>query len=283
MTQQQARVEKGVPTGGQYAATSHTEPDVALTPAAEAPTHFTVPLTGTANIPAGGPTEFDAPWPSSLPDPEIDVQMSDNCTVETYVSVDGKTMSFWNDSYGSMDTISCGDEDPWEDMDHETREQARRFGRSAHRRAEWAAHTAMELAIAAPQVRKAICAAAAGKTPQPQQDLRDKETRDATAMRLESRYQEVREQMQRTYLVGVAVELQASYPQVASFELREADYDSVPEMHDVRDVDGNEIGEELVEAANDFIFKYRDIRDFEALTEGDRIDVAEAAAFVPTI
>ncbi|MEH0110767.1 hypothetical protein V6N00_13735 [Tersicoccus sp. MR15.9] len=164
MTQQQTRVEKGVPTGGQYAATNHTEPDVAL-PAAPQPNisihHTRMPLVTTLDLYTPVPNEFDATWPSSLPDPEVDIDL-DGGVIETHVTVDGSVMKFWTDREETLDSTEY-DADAWSGMDEETRDQALAWGREKHATIEAAANGAQQAAVNAPGVREAILANVTGK------------------------------------------------------------------------------------------------------------------------
>ncbi|QOT19202.1 hypothetical protein [Paenarthrobacter sp. YJN-5] len=68
MTENAARQPKGIPTGGQFAATNHAEP--ALNLASRRP-------------------ELDG-WPEHLPEPEVAVNIDDAGAISTAVSIEGE-------------------------------------------------------------------------------------------------------------------------------------------------------------------------------------------------
>lgn len=92
-----ARISAGVPTGGQFAATTHAEPALSLTPAQRYPQ-----LEG---------------WPESLAEPQIDITMNDEGGLTTSFDLgDGRSMEVWTDnsSTGRCDAAVYGD---WDDSD----------------------------------------------------------------------------------------------------------------------------------------------------------------------
>lgn len=91
MTDNAARQPKGIPVGGQFAATSHAEPALNLTPR-----RF----------------ELDG-WPESLPEPEVSFHLGDDNVISTTVSIEGESVfEVFNpgDDVHSTETTEFGSE-----------------------------------------------------------------------------------------------------------------------------------------------------------------------------
>lgn len=91
MTETQNRVKPGIPTGGQYAATAHSDAVPVL--AAPRVAHI-AQLSGTIEL--HNDWFDDLPeWPAGLSEPKVNFGFDDG-RVETYVTVDGKMKTFWD-------------------------------------------------------------------------------------------------------------------------------------------------------------------------------------------
>lgn len=85
MTENTARQPKGIPVGGQFAATEHAETTLSLTPRRP---------------------EVDG-WPESLPEPEVSFHFGDDGVITTNVDINGETaFEVWNpgDDVHSVET-----------------------------------------------------------------------------------------------------------------------------------------------------------------------------------
>lgn len=92
MTDNAARQPKGIPVGGQFAATAHAEPALNLTPRR---------------------AELDG-WPEVLPEPEVDVTVGDDNAVTTTVSIEGvPVLEVWHDDDDVYDTDATVFENEW--------------------------------------------------------------------------------------------------------------------------------------------------------------------------
>lgn len=163
MTENQNRVHAGIPTGGQYAATAHSD-DVASLDGRPTATH-TVELTGSVVL-----HNHEHPalpeWPANLPAPEVSFGFEDGQSL-TRVAIDGKEKSFW--SAAGMDGVLSGDDigDPnrWEDFDWDDQEAAMAYAVAVHRRIDSAAVSIMTQASFAPATSEAIIAHALDRAP----------------------------------------------------------------------------------------------------------------------
>lgn len=155
-----ARQPRGIPVGGQFAATEHAESEVSLAP--QAVTH-TAELTGTIEL---HNQWFDQlpEWPAGMPEPEVSFGFDDG-KAESYVTVDGKMMTFWNsDMNGTVNDTDNGD-NPWEDFDEEDQKLAQAWGKAVHERIDSATYGVMIEGSHSPAVHDIILAQAVGKEP----------------------------------------------------------------------------------------------------------------------
>lgn len=94
MTITPTRQPQGIPVGGQFAANSHAEPGFGLNASDPA---VSVPLQG-GRVDLHESSFGSLPeLPASVGTPEVTFDFNMDGKLETHVSVDGSTMSFWFD------------------------------------------------------------------------------------------------------------------------------------------------------------------------------------------
>lgn len=143
MTDNIARQPKGLPTGGQFAHTSHSEPDIAL---------------------ASGRRPELAGWPESLPEPEVTLGLTEQGGISTRVNVAGE-LAF--EAWSSEDDVNSAESGGWVNAavpDGPVAEQAEAWVRRKHEEMSW--DMRRELAAAFDRSRPGIVAQATGE-PQP--------------------------------------------------------------------------------------------------------------------
>lgn len=142
MTDNSARQPKGIPVGGQFAATAHAEPALNLTPRR---------------------TELDG-WPESLPEPEVAVGVGDDNAITTTVSIEGQPiMEVWHEDDDAYDTDSTVFESEWLE-DEQVTEAAEQWARGKH--SEIARELRAEMHEAVNRSRARVVAKATGTKPQ---------------------------------------------------------------------------------------------------------------------
>lgn len=278
MTFTPARQPEGIPAGGQFAATAHSDDVAAL--ASPMYTNYTAPLTGTIELKNAS---FDTlpEWPSGMPEPDVSFDFSGG-KCETSVTVDGMTMNFWeSDGDGTINDTDNG-QNPWEDFDEEDQEKALEWGKRVHQRIDSSTYGIMIEASTSPAMRDIILAHGLGKEPpaeKPGPDLTNEAVRDAYIYEAEARLEAANKELQNIYMVGAAQELRAKFPVIASFNLGLDDDDLL--ISEAWDADGNPVGDEILGAASQEVFRYRHEDDFNTFTDQRTIDVEEAISFRP--
>lgn len=167
MTETTARQPQGIPVGGQFAPTTHAEPGFALNspgPAATVPLHGDVDLYG---------SDFGAlpVLPASAGTPEVTFDFSIDGKLETHVTVDGSTMSFWNDDMADEITNSIesgpggeGEAAPWSNIaEYDDFEKTRTWAEAVHERLDGATYQVLNTAVADDTARSSIINFATGR------------------------------------------------------------------------------------------------------------------------
>ncbi|ACL41951.1 hypothetical protein Achl_4000 (plasmid) [Pseudarthrobacter chlorophenolicus A6] len=138
MTDNTARQPKGIPVGGQFAATAHAEPALNLTPRR---------------------AELDG-WPEALPEPEVDVTVGDDNAVTTTVSIEGvPVLEVWHEDDDVNDTDATVFESEWLE-DEPLAEAAEQWARGKH--SEIARELRTEMHAAVERSRARVLAKATG-------------------------------------------------------------------------------------------------------------------------
>ena len=153
------RQPEGIPAGGQFAATTRAEPDVAL--AKPQDIEYTAPLTGTLQLSTAWHDQLPE-WPANLPEPEVNFGFDDG-KAETYVVVDDKMMTFWDSGRDGIINDTDTDYNPWEDFDEEDQEAALKWGKEVHNRVDSATYGVMIEGAHSPAVKAIILAQATAK------------------------------------------------------------------------------------------------------------------------
>lgn len=123
-TDTQARQPAGVPTGGQFAATTRAEPGFRL------PAEVRIPIAAVATV---RDTSVPLPpWPEELPAPQVSYEPSADGPEVTvrWGENSGEYAVFWTDEDG-CDTNSLDDadtRDEYEELDNETLDAVREYG-----------------------------------------------------------------------------------------------------------------------------------------------------------
>ncbi len=279
MTENQTRVQPGIPTGGQYTATAHSDAVPSL-PSAGYKIH-TAELRKTIEL---RNADFDRlpEWPSSMPEPDVSFSFEGG-KCETSITVDDKTMNFWDsDSDGTINDTDNGS-NPWEDFDEEDQEMALEWGKRVHQRIDSSTYGIMIEASHQPDVHGIILAHALGKEPAAAKsgpDLTDLATRNAYVIDVAARLAAANKELQKVYMIGAAQELHALCPEIDSFELT-ADEKGRLELQVAYDADGNPLSGTRIYDAGHQVFHYRQEDDFDTFLEGKIITVAEAINFRP--
>lgn len=142
MTDNSARQPKGVPVGGQFAATTHAEPAMNLTPRRPE-------LAG---------------WPESLPEPEVEISFGDDNVVTTSVSINGECLT---EAWNPGDDVHSTESNSFENdltQDEDINEAVEIWTRKKHN--EIADAIRVETYAAVTRSKAGILAAATGKTKQ---------------------------------------------------------------------------------------------------------------------
>lgn len=158
-----SRQPKGIPVGGQFATSAHSESDVALAPYTF--TEYTAPIVGELKLTLGS---FEAlpEWPEGMPEPSVFFDFDDG-KVNTYVDVEGQdySMRFWTDEIdGTRDSTDHND-NPWSGFDEADQDAARAWGKEVHQRVDSSTYNAMMEATTRGKARETILAYATGKPP----------------------------------------------------------------------------------------------------------------------
>lgn len=272
------RQPQGIPTGGQFAPDTRTEPTITLSAGGDK-TH-TAPLTGTIELRNASYDQLP-PWPAGMPEPAVSYSFSDG-KCETSITIDDRTMNFWDsDSDGTINDTDNGT-NPWEDFDEEDQDIALQWGKRVHQRIDASTYGIMIEATNSPSVHSAILAHALGKEPAPAPaapDLANKATRDAYLFDAESRLAAAHEEVQNIYMIGAAQEIRAEFPDIGSFNLVVGGKHL--EISEAWDADGNPVADTLVHAATASVFRYREEDDFNTFTDQRTVTVADAINFRP--
>ena len=173
-----ARQPAGIPSGGQFAPTTHTEPAVALGTFAHA---TPVPFQGSFDLKE---SEFGSlpQLPAAAGTPEVDFGFDIDGKLETRVTVGGSTMTFWFDEMNGeiTNTVEAGyltedDMIPWGSLNTEDDlAQTRAWAESVHERIDGSTYHLLSDATGSEQTRRPIIEFAAGRSepaaaPTPQQ------------------------------------------------------------------------------------------------------------------
>lgn len=280
MTETQNRVHAGIPAGGQYAATAHSDAVPSLE-AAPRTTH-TAQLSGTIEL-SNDWFEKLPEWPAGMPEPEVNFGFDDG-KVETYVTVDGKMMTFWDsDMDGVINDTDNGSDNRWEEFDEEDQEAAKEWAVEVHKRIDSATYGVMTEGAHSPAVKDIILAQAVGKEPAAPKvgpDLTRKFDRDTYLVAAEARLAAINEEVQNVYMIGAAQELRDICPEIDSFDLT-VDEKGRLEFQVAYDADGNPLDGVRIYNASQVVFRYRNEDDFDTFLDGRTISVADAINFRP--
>lgn len=167
MTDTIARQPQGIPAGGQFAPTAHSEPAFGLhsNPSPAVPVEFK----GSIDL---RESEFGRlpELPASVGTPEVTYSFDVDGNLETRVTVGGSTMAFWNDAMADeiTNTIESGHSGegeiaPWSNIaDYDDFEKTRTWAESVHERIDGATFGVLADATSADETQKAIIAFATG-------------------------------------------------------------------------------------------------------------------------
>jgi hypothetical protein len=281
MTENQTRVHAGIPTGGQFAATAHSDAVPSLETAPRVA--HAAQLSGTIELHNDWFDELPE-WPAALPEPEINFGFDDG-KVETYVTVDGKMKTFWNsDMDGVISDDDSGSDNAWEEFDEVDQELAKEWAAEVHKRIDSATYGVMIEGSHSPAVKDIILAQAVGKDPaaaKPGPDLTDTAIRNAYVIDAAARLAAATNELQSVYMIGAAQELREEFPVIDSFTLVVGDKHL--EVQEAWDADGNDLDKDIINAASQSVFRYRDEDDFNTFTDSGMINVEEAIGFRPGI
>jgi hypothetical protein len=269
-----ARQPQGIPTGGQFAPDTRAEPTLLLTPPSAI--EYKAPLTGTIDL---GTAFGDLPpWPPDMGRPHVSFDFSDG-KVQTYVTAEDQTMTYWDSDFNGTTNSTDTGENPWEDFEEESQEQALEWGKEVHERIDSATYGIMNEASNNERVSDLIVAYATGPEPPAGPDLADKATRDTYVIRTAAKVAKAQRELQQVYMIGPAQELREGFPDIDSFELN-ADGKNL-EISAARDADGNPVAGDIVAAASHEVFRYRDEDDYSTYLDAQTINVGEAISFRP--
>ena len=275
-----ARQPQGIPTGGQFAPDTRSEPTIDLSPAGDKT--YTARLNTTVELRNAGFDQLPE-WPAGLPEPEVSFSFEGG-KCETSITVDDKTMNFWDsDSDGTINDTDNGS-NPWEDFDDEDQEKALEWGKRVHQRIDSSTYGIMIEASHQPAVHDIILAQALGKEPTPARtgpDLTDTAIRNAYVIDAAARLAAATNELQSVYMIGAAQELREEFPVIDSFTLVVGDKHL--EVQEAWDADGNDLDKDIINAASQSVFRYRDEDDFNTFTDSGMINVEEAISFRPGI
>jgi hypothetical protein len=168
MTDTIARQPQGIPAGGQFAPTFHSEPAIGLhsNPSTPVPVSFK----GSIDL---RESEFGRlpELPASVGTPEVSFSYDVDGNLETRVTVGGSTMAFWNDDMADeiTNTIESGHSGegeiaPWSTIaSYDDFEQTRTWAESVHERIDGATFGVLADATTSTETSKAIIAFATGQ------------------------------------------------------------------------------------------------------------------------
>lgn len=167
MTETIARQPQGIPVGGQFAPTTHTEPDIGLNTAAQA---VSVPFQGSIDLHERAFGSLPA-LPASVGTPEVAFGFNIDGKLETHVTVGGSKMSFWNNDMADeiTNTVESGrsgehEEAPWSGItEYEDWQQTRTWAESVHERIHGATLEVMSTAVDTQAARASIIGFATGR------------------------------------------------------------------------------------------------------------------------
>lgn len=146
------RVQKGVSTGGQFAAESRAE-DASIVLASKPVSPVKLDTHRTRTVPISFNASFSLNSSGPLPElplsmrgsnrPRVDYQMN-NGVVETSVEYGGETVDFWEDSGDRLNSVLVlyNDSEPWPELDDEDREALVEWSEAVHDRIDTAVYGA---------------------------------------------------------------------------------------------------------------------------------------------
>lgn len=262
---------------GKFGTQLHSEP-AGLSLGIPQPTVYRVPLAGYSDRHVFPSDLEELPaWPEGLPEPKVGYSFNDG--VETHVQIGDSTLRFRSFGDESYNSVVAGD-DPLDGLDDEDAEAVVEWGRIVHEKIDAAVSGVAMDAASTQEAQEMIVAAATGKPVPAGPDLTNKLIRRQVSDALEDRMDRLKQELQKTYLVGVAQKLREKHPNVHSFVL--SGNGEYAKLQSAMTADGDEIDETTLELISDEIFDYRDEDDFNTLM-GDDITVDEALAFRPSL
>lgn len=168
MTITPTRQPHGIPVGGQFAVTSHAEPGFGLKASAPA---ASVPLQG--GLVDLHESSFGSlpELPASVGQPEVTFDFNDDGKLETHMTVDGSTMSFWFDEMADEVTNSVeagsseeGRDAAWSSIaDYDDWEKTRTWAEAVHERVDGATYRVLNTAVENGPTRDSIVDFATGR------------------------------------------------------------------------------------------------------------------------
>jgi hypothetical protein len=238
------RQPKGIPVGGQFAATAHSESDVAL----QQPTftEYEAPITGTAKLNLGSFEKLPE-WPAGMPEPSVTYDFDDG-KVNTYIDIDPsgsiRSMRFWTDDIDGTHNTTDHGENPWEEFDEEDQEAARAYGKEVHERIDSSTYGVMLEATTQGKVREIILAHATGQPVEAQKS--SEPTREQLAERAGQKYMAAQKALKdhdRLSMASLSAEIKAVFPTATEFRVTQ-NVDGRGSlwghhMSTIRDADGN--------------------------------------------
>lgn len=270
------RQPQGIPTGGQFAPDTRSEPTVALTPSV-APVVYKAPLAMDIDL-SRVPVEELPEWPEDMGEPHVSFDFNDG-KVQTYVTAGDESMVFWDSEFdGTINSTDTG-ENPWSAFDEQSQKQALAWGKEVHQSIDSATYGIMVEASNKKGVSDLIVAYATGQEAPAGPDLQDKATREAYLFEAEARVSAAKRKLQQVYMIGAAQELREVCPTIDSFELEMGG--KRLEIVSAWDADGKPIDDDTIGAASYEVFRYRDEDDFSTFLDGQPITVGEAIDFRP--
>jgi hypothetical protein len=171
MTETIARQPQGIPAGGQFAPTFHSEPAIGLH--SNPPSVVPVSFKGSIEL---RESQFGSlpELPASVGTPEVTFGYDIDGNLETRVTVDGSTMAFWTDPMREeiTNTIESGHSGegeiaPWSTIaTYDDFEKTRTWAESVHERIDGATFGVLADATTSTETSKAIVAFATGHATQ---------------------------------------------------------------------------------------------------------------------
>ncbi len=96
-------------------------------------------------------------------------------------------------------------------------------------------------------------------------------------IRTVARVVKAQRELQQVYMIGAAQELREGFPDIDSFELN-AEGEHL-EMYAAWGADGSPVADDIVAAANQEVFRYRDEDDYSTYLDAQTISVGESISF----